>query len=106
MYIGSEGDVLQHGHHHPQHLAEQRVTGAADDDQELSLRNPDETQKDAAILLGPSRPVGKSSIKYHQSTIMYQLSQRQFSHGSACADLALLRTLKRLALINIHMKLN
>ena len=31
---------------------------AADDDQELSLRNPDETQKDAAILLGPSIPVG------------------------------------------------
>ena len=29
----------------------------ADDDQELSLRNPDETQKDAAILLGPSRPL-------------------------------------------------
>jgi len=31
---------------------------AADDDQELSLRNPDETQNDAAILLGPSRPIG------------------------------------------------
>ena len=30
----------------------------AADDQELSLRNPDETQKDAAILLGPSRPIG------------------------------------------------
>ena len=56
------GDVLQHGHHHPQHLAEQRFTGARRKHEEISLTNPDETQKDAAILLGPSRPVGKSFV--------------------------------------------
>eukprot|EP01043_Picozoa_sp_COSAG02_P032748 COSAG02_NODE_2202_length_9534_cov_20.277160_11_plen_57_part_00 len=46
------------------------------------------------------------SVRQDHYEILYQLSQRQFSHGSACADLALLRRPQRLALINMHVIMN